>query len=210
MRVLVFGASSTEGFWDSEGGWVARLRRYHDLKKITEPSQETAWVSNLGISGDTVDDILGRFDNEVKVRLKESANCAIVISIGGNDSSLYAGKEKINFEQYVKSSELLIEKAREYSSRILFVGQTICDEKITTPVPWGDIYVTNERRVLYENGLKNVCVRHKIPFIDIFEPFMNETQKGKELLFDGVHPNNDGHQLIFELVQPELDKLLRS
>jgi lysophospholipase L1-like esterase len=27
---------------------------------------------------------------------------------------------------------------------------------------------------------------------------------------DGLHPNDAGHQLIFELVRPELDKLLNT
>lgn len=30
MRVLVFGDSITQGFWDTEGGWVERLRKYYD------------------------------------------------------------------------------------------------------------------------------------------------------------------------------------
>jgi len=31
---------------------------------------------------------------------------------------------------------------------------------------------------------------------------------GHRLFDDGLHPNDAGHELIFELVQPELDKLL--
>lgn len=36
MRVLVFGDSITQGYWDTEGGWVKRIRSHYDLLQITD------------------------------------------------------------------------------------------------------------------------------------------------------------------------------
>jgi lysophospholipase L1-like esterase len=49
VRVLVFGDSIAQGFWDSEGGWVERLRKHYnslaleDLKSNQQPE-----IFNLG------------------------------------------------------------------------------------------------------------------------------------------------------------------
>jgi lysophospholipase L1-like esterase len=56
--------------------------------------------------------------------------------------------------------------------------------------------------------MAEVAKEQKIPFIPIFDNFMKAVESGADLLPDGLHPNNDGHELIFQLVRPELDKLL--
>ncbi len=54
MRVLVFGGSTTQGFWDSEGGWVARLRKFYDLLQLEDlKKRDEPTVFNLGIAGGT-------------------------------------------------------------------------------------------------------------------------------------------------------------
>jgi lysophospholipase L1-like esterase len=46
-----------------------------------------------------------------------------------------------------------------------------------------------------------------LPYINIFNLF---TGQGNKFLLDGLHPNTQGHKLIYEKVKPELDKLLNS
>jgi lysophospholipase L1-like esterase len=208
MRVLVFGASSTEGFWDTEGGWAARLRRHYSEIKINDWSSNAPWITNLGVSGDTVKDILERFDFETRMRLKEESKCAFIFSVGGNDSNIINGKEAFSTKEFVDNFKMLTQKAKKYSSQILIVGMTNCEEPKTTPIPWADIYVTNERRLKFEKALRSACEEQKLHHVSLFETMLAKTEKGDELFTDGLHPNNAGHQLIFELVRPELDKLL--
>lgn len=63
MRVLVFGDSITQGFWDLDGGWVARLRRTYDKQMIEGVNDDPPSLFNLGVSGDSSDDIVTRFDS---------------------------------------------------------------------------------------------------------------------------------------------------
>ena len=85
-NILVFGASITWGAWDREGGWVQRLRNFVDEKNISNPDYDRM-IYNLGISGDTTENLLSRLENEVKTRLSEEETI-IIFSIGTNDFNL--------------------------------------------------------------------------------------------------------------------------
>ena len=72
QRILVFGYSIAQGYWDIEGGWVQRLRRYLDKKALESKDLLPSWsIFNLGISGETIDHLLDRFDSEVKARTND-------------------------------------------------------------------------------------------------------------------------------------------
>ena len=60
----------------------------------------------------------------------------------------------------------------------------------------------------FEESLRKFCIKNKLPQVQVFEKFQ-AAQKDQELLADGLHPNDAGHQLIASLVKPELDKLLK-
>ena len=56
--------------------------------------------------------------------------------------------------------------------------------------------------------VQKVAAEQKLPFVPVFETFQAKMAAGENLLADGLHPNDAGHELIFQLVRPELDKLL--
>lgn len=142
MRVLIFGDSNTQGFWDTEGGWVARLRRHYDKIQLQDTKgKDEPTVFNLGVSGDSSDDVLRRFRNEAQVRYSEEI--AIAFAVGVNDSRTKAGKPYATTEQYGANLEKLAKQAREFTDKILFIGLTPCEEEITNPVPWGNTGYTN-------------------------------------------------------------------
>ncbi len=84
MRVLVFGDSITQGFWDVDGGWVSRIRKTYDQKAIDTDDYDQPTIFNMGVSGNSSDDVLVRFDNETKVRANEELS--FVFAIGVNDA----------------------------------------------------------------------------------------------------------------------------
>ncbi len=135
---LVFGDSIVYGAWDKEGGWVQRLR------KFLEEKQEDVLVYNLGVSGDTTDSLLERFQAEAKARLKDSEG-VIIISIGVNDSHLFKNKNCVPLEKFQQNIKRLVSLSKEISSKVIFVGLTPVDETKTTPIPWDkDRFYKNE------------------------------------------------------------------
>jgi lysophospholipase L1-like esterase len=210
MRVLVFGASITQGFWDTKGGWVQRLRSHYDTIKLQDIEKEDDYpdIFNLGISGNTSKDLLNRLENEAKVRISNKNNSAIIFSIGTNNAAVEGnGKEWSTPEAYRAELQELIYRARGVTDKIMFVGFPCCDESRTTPVSWLDIHYTNERLLIFDKVAREVCAENNILHIPTFEALKEQHDLGKNIFADGLHPNDEGHELIFQLVQPELDKL---
>lgn len=206
MRVLVFGDSITQGFWDADGGWVQYLRKEYDQLKLDGVNDDPPTIFNLGISANSSDDVLKRFNAETDAR-NNSEELAFVIAIGVNDSRTKAGDNFSDADRYLANLKGILAAAKEYSDKILFVGLTPCIEERSNPVSWGDTGYTNERLMSFDMTLKDFCSAESVSFVEIYEPF-NQALEKSELLPDSLHPDKEGHQLIAELVKPKLKELL--
>jgi len=210
MRVLVFGASITQGFWDTQGGWVERLRNYYDKRQLQDLfKNKEPTIFNQGISGDKTTNIISRMANEIEARKWHGEELALVIEIGTNDSYEKNGQFFSSPEEYKERLRQITAIAKKHSNRVMFVGLPSCDEKQTTPAGWDNIYWRNDRLKLFNDCVADICKHEGLPFVPVFEEFEQRSANGEKLFEDGLHPNDAGHQLIFELVRPELDKLLR-
>lgn len=186
--ICVFGDSTAWGAWDKEkGGWVNRLWLYLAEK---EPEIE---LYNLSISGGTTRTILARFEQEAKTREASM----LIFQSGGNDAYYehVNGNCQIPPEDFKINIESIIQKAREIAKEVVFIGFKNVDESKTMPVSWKDIYYTNENIKRYNEIMKDTCENNSVPFLDIFGLLNNED------LEDGLHPNAQGHQKIFERVK---------
>lgn len=206
MRVLVFGDSITQGFWDADGGWVNRIRKYYDQQMIDGTNNDPPTIFNLGVSGDSSDDILARFDNETKARASEEL--AFVIAIGVNDSRTKAGENFSDIDRYKQNLSEILKLARQYSNKVLFIGLTPCVEERSNPVSWSNTGYTNGRIKKFNNTLREFCEENQVSFVEILEPFAKAGVED-ELLPDGLHPNSKGHKLLAYLVRPKLEECLK-
>lgn len=206
MRVLIFGDSITQGFWDADGGWVSRIRKHFDQQMIDGTDDDPPTIFNLGVSGDSSDDVLARFDNETKVRAKEEL--AFVIAVGVNDARTKAVVNYSDTNRYKQNLSEILRLAKQYSDKVLFVGLTPCVEERSNPVAWGDTGYTNGRIKEFDSTLQQFCKENKVPFVEVLEPFA-KAEAETELLPDSLHPNDKGHKIIADLVKPHLEQLLK-
>ncbi|MBL7160531.1 MAG: hypothetical protein ISS93_01630 [Candidatus Aenigmarchaeota archaeon] len=198
MQMLIYGASITYGKCDPSGGWAERLRKHVDenAKNIDENS-----IFNLGISGDTSEDLLKRMEFETKQRLNDGEKPILIISIGINDSQFLHDENKLRTkpDKFRKNIRNLIQIARKFSSEIVFVGLLQVDEARTDPIPWNmNKSYKNEYVEQYNEIIKEVCKETNTYFVDVLmllEP---------KSLYDGLHPTSEGHQRIFEVVRDSL------
>jgi len=205
-RVLIFGDSITAGAWDKGGGWTQRLIKFL-FGKVIDGNDFYGFAYNLGVSGDTTEDLLERFEFETKARLKDTEETVFLFSIGANDSALVHSKKSMNIPEnkFRKNIQNLIRLAQKYSSKIVFVGLFPVDEPKVDPIPWApDKSYKYQNSKEYNDIIKNVCIKNKIYFIDMFNKITKMNYK--KLLEDGVHPNTEGHKLIFESVKDFLIK----
>lgn len=211
MRVFVFGDSITQGYWGTDGGWVNCIRKHYDelqfqdLRGRDEPS-----IFNLGISADTSADVLARIEFETKVRTRPTHQQlpVVIVQIGANDSCVASGQVQVPLEAYENNLTAIIEQMKPLSSQLIFVGSSCCDESQTTPVFWGDYVYTNQSIQAYETKMRQVAAAHNIPFIPVFDAFMSKFKQDNSILPDGLHPDNKGHQIIADIVLPQLEELL--
>ncbi len=197
-HILVFGTSIEYGAWDSQGGWVDRLKQFMHQKHL-EDQNFYCIVYNCGVSGDITDWLLDRFDIEARSRIsKNEENIIIFSTIGSNDCE-FINKSKeplIKPERFRENLIKLISKARKFADKIIFVESPTIDESKVDPIPWlPERAYKLDLIEKYNKILRDVCKKEKIHFIPTFE-LLN-----KEDLDDGVHPNTEGHKKIFEVVK---------
>ena len=189
-QILIFGDSITWGAKDiMRGGWVERLRT-HFMKRDSE-------VYNLGISDDTTEDLLERFESEARQRIYGKENI-FIFEIGTNDSAFLKSKKgnQINPEKFRQNIENLMKLAKKFSSKIIFVGLIPVDESKTNPAPWNIDFIYSNKYIEYYNDLiKMACKKNKIRFVELSGKLANAD------LEDGLHPNSRGHEKIFGIVR---------
>lgn len=213
MRILVFGDSIAQGFYDSQGGWVQRLaNEYHGqtLQSMLSGKDFDCEVFNLGVSGDTSPEILSRLDNEIRVRRWQDDPIVTIIAVGINDARHEGSRVVMDVYEFQQTYDKIIEKALKNSNHVLCLGLTAVDEAQTSPWPhssqqahWG-----NNRINLFEDSIKQSAERADISFVPVHDQFLAQLEAGHQLLSDGLHPNEAGHQLVAELIKPSIDNLL--
>ena len=199
-KILIFGDSIAQGYWDDEfGGWAERL------KIFCMKNDEDVTVHNHGYSGDTSEELLKRLEFERKNGRLEDKDVAIIFAIGMNDSGFIHSEDslQVNQEKFKKNIDKIIQSVKKLQIKYFFVGINNVIDSITDPVPWHlDISYKNENIKKYNKIIKLICEENNINFIDIFN-LLNRSDFYND---DGVHPNPKGHQKIFEIVKESLIK----
>jgi lysophospholipase L1-like esterase len=199
-HILVFGDSIAQGYWDKNGGWVARLRKFIDAKGIGRGEYDCL-VFNLGVSGDTTEGLLQRLEFETRQRTRFKEETTFIFAIGMNDALLTKENALLVAPKKVENNiQKIIDLAEKFSKKIVFVGLTPVDEGKTNPLPWAPQFsVKNENIKKYDEIIKKVCKKNKILFVELFDNWSKINYNG--LLEDGQHPNSRGHEKIFETVK---------
>lgn len=183
--ICLFGDSITWGAWDPEhGGWGARLRSYF------ETNNKEVELYNCGISGDTTDGLLKRFDVECAAREPQ----IIVFAIGINDSRYINTEDNAQtpIDKFQNNFEVLLEKAKKHADKIVCLGLTRVDDSKTAPCPWKPTKFYTESFVKkYDAKIKEVCQNAGVLFLE-----MNDLLENSDLE-DGLHPNPLGHEKMF-------------
>lgn len=192
-KVVVLGDSIVYGRIDTlMGGWVNRLRLWLDKKNPTAYA-----VFNLGIGGETTTRLLERCEFESKIRNPD----LIFIMVGINDSRRI---NNINGENQTplhvfRENLARIFKITKNIARTIYITMFPVDEK--RACPYKTYYYRMDDLEEYVNVAKEVAKEEGIKVIDLFEYVINNIQNYENLLADGLHPNEKGHELIFNVIK---------
>ena len=207
MRILFFGDSITHGVFDSRGGWATRIICDLFLEQQKNPDKDLPYGYNLGFSGDTAKHLAARLPAETEARFSlwsSDKDMTFVIAIGVNDTQVRGGKDFSSTEQYKQDLADLYDAARRYSDKILLVGMLPMQH-----APWADQFYQPERIWAFERAQREFAQSHNLPFVALYEDFQRELDEGKQLLdADGLHPNDAGHEFMYDRIKPELMKMI--
>ncbi len=192
FHIVVWGDSIAGGVKDCEvGGWVNRLQMHF----MNAPVYKS--VQNCGISGTTTSSLLERFKIEAEARKPN----IILFEVGKNDSTKEYSVSQKDFEDNLNK---LIKEAKVFSSKLIFLGIPGVDESKTTPFPKGvRPYYYNNQIKEYAQIIQKFCKQNNLTFISL--QGLLDTKKD---LYDGLHPNAQGHKKIFKKVLPVVEKII--
>lgn len=212
-QIFVLGSSSTYGVGGPNGGWADMIKQYLHEKMFGENGVgEKYEVYNFGKSGATIDFVKNSFPSQLKDYGRQQKTI-ILVAIGGNNTK--AEQEPDNFvstpEEYESEMRELLDFLKQSSDGLILVGSNgYVDEAKTNPklnpLTGGRSYFTNARRQQFSTIVKRICEDTNVDLADV--AVSQEEWLSKYLYIDGLHPNNAGHQLIFESIKPVLSKYL--
>lgn len=161
-------------------GWAQLFKNYMNEKfKII--------VRNFGMSGINSGDLKYFINNFMDTKF--NFDC-IVLMIGTNN------RENGNLESLYADMNDTIKTIKNYGKDLIIMScipASIENEK-TFSVHMEDVH----------NVLRNVSCENKIPFISVYNLFIdycsNKGIKIDTLLSDGLHPNNEGYKVMFQLI----------
>jgi acyl-CoA thioesterase-1 len=181
-RIVAFGDSLTIGLGLLEQEAYPALLQ----KKIDEGGYEFE-VVNAGVSGDTSAGGLRRLDWAIEGDVK-----ILIVAFGGND-----GLRGLPVAQMKENLSQIIDRARERSIVVVLAG-------MEAPPNFGQEYATQFRQ-----AFRDVALNKRVLFI----PFLLNNVAGKPELnqADGIHPNQQGTQIVADTVwsvlQPLIDQM---
>jgi acyl-CoA thioesterase-1 len=138
-------------------------------------------IINAGRSGDTAGAALSRLDQAVLARNPR----VVIVLLGGNDYL-----RRVPREETFGYLATIVERIRQRGAAVLLVGVTVG----ILSDPYGEAYDALARRT--SAGL--------VP--DILDGIIGHADR----MSDAIHPNDQGHQMIADRLEPALRDLVRS
>jgi acyl-CoA thioesterase-1 len=178
-RIVALGDSLTIGLGLLEQEAYPAL-----LQKKIDQAGYSFEVVNAGVSGDTSAGGLRRLDWALEGDVR-----VLIVAFGGND-----GLRGLPVSQMMDNLSQIIDRARERHAVVILAG-------MEAPPNFGQEYASQFRQ-----AFRDVALHKKVLFI----PFLLKDVAGKPELnqADGIHPNQQGTQIVAETVWSVLEPLL--
>ncbi|MDY7004362.1 MAG: GDSL-type esterase/lipase family protein [Cyanobacteriota bacterium] len=185
IRICFIGDSFVNGTGDSDYlGWTGRI-----CQKVYNQGHDITYY-NLGVRRETSTDIKNRWFREVSCRLPPEINGKVIFSFGANDTTLEAGKTRVEINKSIDNIHNILTEAKQIFP-VLMVGSP----------PVEDIE-HNIRIANLSQYFAEVCLKLNIPYLDVFTPLNKSENWRREVAGnDGAHPRVLGYSELVKLVE---------
>jgi lysophospholipase L1-like esterase len=215
IRVVAFGDSTTAPHEGVKQVYTQRLAKTLKARGIEVE------VINAGVSGDTTADARKRFEKDVLGHEPD----LVVIQFGLNDSAVDVPEGRIEpqlpRQAYEQNLDYFVKTLESRGIRVILMTQnpviwtdelrSACGRPPYNPDDRWGFNVLNQQ---YAESARGLARTHDVPLIDVYRHYLDYDQvpgqTADSLLSDGVHPNDEGHTLVAELLARQIDALARS
>jgi len=179
------------------------LRTFLDKRALkTQDEEKVFYTFNASISGDTTEDILERLEEEYRRRGGEEYEELLLIQIGTNDAIIEDEENRVSKKDFSDNMGKIIKLGKKLSDHLIIVGDFPINPEMEE-IPYAPQKILRNRDVReYDEEKKKICREKDVDFIDLFE--LMDGRKNMEYLEEGVHPNDQGHEIIFQKVLQHL------
>jgi len=208
QTIVAFGDSVTRGVRPG----VTEYQTFRHLlqTKLREQGRNVRVVS-AGVGGHTTSDGLARIELDV---LAQQPALTIVM-FGLNDAAMVDGPEaartapRVSVEDYSANLRTIVSRVREAGSKVLLCTPNPMTRKydfqhVGAYAEHEDI---NFMLIHYVEATRQIAAEMGVPLLDVYDLFM--TRPGAlDLLFDGVHPFVEGHQILADALLEKTEPML--
>lgn len=190
----LLGDSIANGYWDTNGGYFYFLQ-----KKLNEIYPFMFGFNPMAQDGDRVCDVYHRLGSEVLSRNVD----VLLIAVGVNDiirpylpDAAFDMSEHLRCEYWTK----LLSLAKKNIKKVMVIGMLPVREDCYPDQDWADlpIYTFNRDIEAYNDLIGRKCQEHGVAFYNPYPQF--QSLNLEDLYHDACHPNNQGHQLLAEMI----------
>jgi lysophospholipase L1-like esterase len=185
------------------GGWPKDLGGF-----LEQQGFQIDGIFNLGIGGNKTAEVTHRL-GEGSIRFPE----LLIVAVGVDDARSWVDapglRPETSEEGYKLDAARLVAAAKKICPRVLvLIPFEVDEQKIAETVldggRYGEAMVYRYSRILIE-----ACQAADVPYLDLYTelPKAVDPKRVSDLLWDGLHPDAEGHKAIAQLVAARVVQL---
>lgn len=191
MRIVLMGDSITFGDNASnhKKSWAGRMEDY-----LRDNFNKDFEIINSGVEGETAKEGLQRIEDAV---IKYTPDM-VFIGYATNDCTKEMGKYTNDFYNFESNMEDIAEavKKQTNASIVFNLAPPVIEELCNDDV----INIHNRDIEAYNEVVKTLCGSMMLSYIDHFRIMMGKENLHRLIDADGIHPNDEGHRIMFESI----------
>lgn len=185
IRICFFGDSFVNGTGDPTYlGWTGRA-----CAAAASPTHSITHY-NLGIRGNTSQQIENRWQVEANLRLSATCDARIVFSFGVNDTRIESGSVLVDADSSITTARRLLARAKTQYPTLLVGPPPIADP------------AANIRIEQTSQAYARLCAEIEVPYLETYQPLSQNLLWMQEVaLVDGAHPAAGGYEVLASLIE---------
>jgi len=183
VRLCFVGDSLVNGTGDEQAlGWAGRL------VVAAQGAGHPVTYYNLGVRRETTKEIASRIVSECTLRLPSSCDGRIVLSCGVNDTTVEAGRPRLELDESLASLRAMLDAFADRP--LLLIGPPPIDDD-----------AQNQRIAALSRAFAAEADGRGVGFVSLFEALAADRSYLREVAGrDGAHPTSRGYAKIAELI----------